>query len=76
MSLRDATLFLEVRERVGRQEVMIEALQAEIATLRMRLGSLQGQINSLRALTGRIPIPEPPPDAPANAIGEGDAARQ
>lgn len=64
MSLRDATQFLEVKERVGRQQVLIEALQAEIAQLKLRLGGLQGQINSLRS--GRPPLPEV----------EGDAARQ
>jgi len=64
MSLRDATQFLEVKERVGRQQVLIEALQAEIAQLKLRLGGLQGQINSLRS--GRPLLPEV----------EGDAARQ
>jgi hypothetical protein len=68
MSIRDALMFRELVERVG-------ALQDEIGTLKMRLSSLQGQINSQRALIGRL-HPRPPPDAPANSRGDSDAARQ
>jgi hypothetical protein len=81
MSQHDAVLYRELKGRVERLEAVVEALQvdkelrAEISVLRMRLGSLQGQINTLRALHGRTPI-EPPPDAPVNPEGEDDAARQ
>jgi hypothetical protein len=81
MSQHDAVLYRELKGRVERLETVIEALQvekelrAEITTLKMRLGGLQAQINSLRALTGRSPI-EPPPDAPASTEAQDDAARQ
>jgi len=78
VSSHDVVLFLELKERVGRLETMIEALQAskdlraEIAMLKMRIGGLQGQLNALRQ--GRPPDPETLPDAPANTHGEADAA--
>jgi len=79
MSSHDVVLFLELKERVGRLEAMVETIKssrdlpAEIQTLKLRLGGLQAQISALRQ--GRPPDPQPPPDAPANSHGDGDAAR-
>jgi cell division protein FtsB len=73
VSQLDAAQFRELLGRVEQLTMAVEAQKTAIATLSMRLNSLQGQINSLRA--GRAPS-EPLPDAPASTRGDDDAARQ
>jgi hypothetical protein len=62
LSSSDANLILDLQRRVAalEEERGGRGLKEEISTLKMRLGSLQGQINSLR----RQPPPAIDPDRP------------
>ena len=79
MNFAEAAMIRDLFDRVATLERGLAALEErlgeknEIAGLRLRVGSLQAQINSIRRIELERIEPRAIPDAPANTSGQ-DAA--